>query len=555
MGFFAAVFLSLSLLFLVGESHNNIRVQPANTLTGADSYILSWTDGNAEEANLPQTSAKENSAFAPEEYLYRVAVFHDRHFRANTDWLSRIDRAMDALARAFAKFDIRFQVISVSDFDMENVRRLGPRTFELLAERKGEADFGILFSGRLFPYISGKASEARRVLIVCARNKEEERSVLVHEMGHLFGLEHASDETESNYMHAGRAFSKRDHFIPENEKIIELTRDAGLLLEEGSAEVTRRRLNLLLKIYQTYKTDHFMPGEIGNTYYKLGEYSNALVYFSNELDYLDQLSPADKDSTKDWYQRCYRALGLTYGKLGRYKKAIEFYRKATQLRPDDPALYAELAWTYGELRQWQNAVEAYKAVIRLQPDFAAAHCNLGVAYAELGDFEKAIEGYKRAIELEPDFLEAQRNLAVAYSRLNRWQDAAEAFKQVIRIEPQDAEAYFSLGVAYGTLERYEAAVEAFSEAIRRDSTFVRAHRNLGVAFARLGRYQEAVRAYKAAIRIDPGDGEAHYNLGLTYLVLTDKRSALEVHHRLEALDDSLASELMNLIREAESARR
>ena len=46
---------------------------------------------------------------------------------------------------------------------------------------------------------------------------------------------------------------------------------------------------------------------------------------------------------------------------------------------------------------YKEAIEAYKQAIRINPDDAKAHSNLGNAYDSSGMNKEAIEAYKQAI--------------------------------------------------------------------------------------------------------------------------------------------------------------
>ena len=77
--------------------------------------------------------------------------------------------------------------------------------------------------------------------------------------------------------------------------------------------------------------------------------------------------------------------GAAYGKLGRYKLAIEDFNKAIGVDPGDPTAYFNRGTAYGKLGQHKLAIEDFNTAIRLNPDYAVAYYNRGVTYVLQGD--------------------------------------------------------------------------------------------------------------------------------------------------------------------------
>jgi tetratricopeptide (TPR) repeat protein len=197
--------------------------------------------------------------------------------------------------------------------------------------------------------------------------------------------------------------------------------------------------------------------------------------------------------------------------------------------------------------KYEEAIESYKQAIKLNPDDAYAHTRLGVAYRKSGMYEDAIESYKQAIRINPDDADAHQSLGYAYVLSGKYKDAIESYKQAIRINPDDADAHIGLGIAYGRLGKHKEAIESYKQAIRIDPDFVLAHNGLGVAYRNLGKYEEAIESYKQVIEIDPDDASTHYYLGLSYIMLKDRGSAMEQYKILKKLDTELANKLFNEI--------
>ncbi len=72
-------------------------------------------------------------------------------------------------------------------------------------------------------------------------------------------------------------------------------------------------------------------------------------------------------------------------------EAIEAYKQAIRINPDDSDSHYNLGYTYGNLGMYEEAIEAWKQAIRIDPDNAAAHVNLGNAYVCLNDRGSALE--------------------------------------------------------------------------------------------------------------------------------------------------------------------
>ena len=63
---------------------------------------------------------------------------------------------------------------------------------------------------------------------------------------------------------------------------------------------------------------------------------------------------------------------------------------ALQLRPNSAETYNKLGDAHYYAGRFNEAIQAYKQAARLRPDQPDAYYNLGLAYLEIGDRESAI---------------------------------------------------------------------------------------------------------------------------------------------------------------------
>ena len=97
----------------------------------------------------------------------------------------------------------------------------------------------------------------------------------------------------------------------------------------------------------------------------------------------------------------YNNLGHLYASVKEYAPAVENFKKAIEIAPDNARGYVNLTTAY--LRQ-NLAVEAREACLRALETFpktASLHYNLACAYALEGKSQKAVDSLTQAVDLNP----------------------------------------------------------------------------------------------------------------------------------------------------------
>ncbi len=150
-----------------------------------------------------------------------------------------------------------------------------------------------------------------------------------------------------------------------------------------------------------------------------------------------------------------------------YKNALPYLEIAaeTDVSSLKAGAYHVIGVCYGELKSYTKAIEAYKQAVLFMPNHVITHYNLGVLYHKLGFYEDAIKAYKQAIRIDPGYADSYYGLGLVYYTLGYNEDAIEEYKQAIRIDPDNGKYYCNLGVSYHSLGFYEDAAKAYKEAI------------------------------------------------------------------------------------------
>lgn len=261
-------------------------------------------------------------------------------------------------------------------------------------------------------------------------------------------------------------------------------------------------------------------------------------------------------------------------------RAIELYRRALQLEPENPVAMAGLSLALAQRAtefsrhggEREQAVELARKALARDPRLGLAHHALALALDSKGQVTQALTSYLRAAELEPDPRQAlasaahllqvqghladalEANLRVAQERgdpsidleaqigmtlgLLGFERAAEVwFERAVELRPDNvfaAGSYAQMRLSQGRLrEADEIATAAFQRGIRRpELPAIR-----GTVALMKGDEAKAEAFFKEALAIDP-----RFLRARTRLLLLERRRAsgsdpaLEQRYRNEVLD-------------------
>jgi serine/threonine-protein kinase len=219
--------------------------------------------------------------------------------------------------------------------------------------------------------------------------------------------------------------------------------------------------------------------------------------------------------------------------FGNAAAAEATYRRAIQLQPSYWFGYSKFAGFYFNRGDYARAVEMFRRVTELAPDSARAFSNLGAAHHQLDQFEEALAAYRKSIAIEPTSL-AFSNAGTTEFFLGRYADASRDFAKAVALTPERYDGWANLGDAYYWSGEEPRARDAYAHAIRLargelevNSRDPSARARLGVCLARTGERAAAREQIRQALALAPQDPRVLYNAALV--------ASLDGHHD-EALD-------------------
>jgi len=110
----------------------------------------------------------------------------------------------------------------------------------------------------------------------------------------------------------------------------------------------------------------------------------------------------------------HNALGYVEYELGHYESAEAEYNEALRLDPNMAVTYNNLGILYYHKPAYDNteflktAIEYYKKAVELKPNYAKAMVNMSVAYEKKGDLWNAFLMYQKAITTDPNYIDERK---------------------------------------------------------------------------------------------------------------------------------------------------
>ncbi|MDG2448341.1 MAG: tetratricopeptide repeat protein [Saprospiraceae bacterium] len=150
--------------------------------------------------------------------------------------------------------------------------------------------------------------------------------------------------------------------------------------EEQKALRTQAKIHLkrALEIHPSYKNAHLL---LGNAHFGLDEFDEAIISFEKAIQ-LDYAYKAANDNLVLAYREGARYEGAQKGNI---LKAIQYLFKADVLEPGNYETISLLGIAHGNNSEHIKALDYFKKALNLQPNNAQAHLNLANVYLNVGN--------------------------------------------------------------------------------------------------------------------------------------------------------------------------
>ncbi len=284
--------------------------------------------------------------------------------------------------------------------------------------------------------------------------------------------------------------------------------------ESGNYKKAMENLSKFLELHKNFKKNFFNYSPRverayalrGNTYFKIGDFKNAIKDYKNSLKINDSQSIV-------WHN-----LGIAYMKISDIDNAIKSLKKAISINKQQEKSYYYLGICYELKNDLKEAEKKLKKLVSIDNingngyikliDINLKKNNLDrakellftslglkdvpVSIFKLEDsiFDIYIYGYYRELPLIEQIME--------YLRVNNFKKAIKLCKSELKKNGKNEEVLVSLGIIYFTKKKDSDAINTLKEALKLKKDDVLALNYLGLTYLRKGNREEAKKYFEMA---------------------------------------------------------
>jgi Flp pilus assembly protein TadD len=145
--------------------------------------------------------------------------------------------------------------------------------------------------------------------------------------------------------------------------------------------------------------------------------------------------------------------GLVLQQLGHHEQAHAALTRVTELRPDYAMGYHNLGVHLAEHAAPGEAIDAFRQALALAPEQPASRLGLAAALKAHGDVHGSEMALRELLTLHPDHADAHASLGVCLLARAAFAEAENAFGHALRLQPANQNALAGMALSWAALDK------------------------------------------------------------------------------------------------------
>ncbi|MCE7061183.1 tetratricopeptide repeat protein [Dyadobacter sp. CY343] len=254
----------------------------------------------------------------------------------------------------------------------------------------------------------------------------------------------------------------------------------------------------------------------------------AQIRYANALLSLNQFGPAKAvfSSYLETDDRTFRGdayLGMAHANYGlkQISEAQRYYKLASTLKRETPALQSGIANTHLSKREYQTAFTLFDRVIKKDSTYLPAYLGRAVSYYGQRKYELALKDFKKAEKAldEHNRFFADLFVTKAFSEyyLKRTSEAQDDFQKAIKLDATRYEALAGMSGIMIDQKRYSEAGTFLAKALQYEQGYDLMWSNYGNLLLHFDMYKKSYQVFKKAVSLNPSNVNAQNGWGVVLL--------------------------------------
>jgi tetratricopeptide (TPR) repeat protein len=300
--------------------------------------------------------------------------------------------------------------------------------------------FSVFLLGMALPYAAAQDTEA--LALEKAKSYEDKNDIEEALYWYKQALNLNSNNTKTYYdvAYCQNELGQYENAIRTAEKGIQISPTSKLHGEYGYACYKLKRNDAAIVQYKKALaldvSDPDAVKGIADVYYAIPDYDNASIYYKKLLDL----------GNNEYYANYKLAYIMNDQK--NYQKAVEYAQASIRANESYADAYNELGYAYSMLGQKSIALDNYKKASELAPENSNYNFNTADLYynkGELNDYEQALAYYKRGLKSNVSDVESNYRVGWILNEKQQYEEAKKYLEKAVETDPSYHTAWLELG--------------------------------------------------------------------------------------------------------------
>lgn len=263
----------------------------------------------------------------------------------------------------------------------------------------------------------------------------------------------------------------------------------------------------------------------------------------------------------------YENLGNIYKNLNNLSLAMDYFKSAIDLNPQNPKLHFLYGVMLDEAGNFEASMEQYNLALKYgdkspelleilenkwtqnivnNPNDAQGYINLGAIYQKQGNFDAAKTQYLKAANLDPSDDTSLFNLASLYIQQKNYQNAIGVYDKLLAKNPSNVEVLEYKADALKQMQRFEEALKQYDAILALQPNNANARANADDIILNHFSGQKLQAYLLAKANANPSSYEAQFNYALELHKNKNYQSAAQYYLKAQSINPSKEETYLNL---------